>query len=197
MLNDVAISEDVYDFTVEEPLDNLQHVRTCIDVQRLLAFEKIQHAVESAVSQLQHGRLSKKTHIPQLMPPLSAIEDVRQSLKINKKQFLQCWEILIYIHLDPIDKYMEDFVAIVSNRMKEDIIGKGSETSGKQVIEVPSDYDQDMSFVMCKSQSVETASTVQVDENQSKQQEEQLQQLVDERVQSIKLVAEKVSSRCV
>lgn len=197
MLNDVVISEDVYDFTVEEPLDNLQHVRTCIDVQRLLAFEKIQHAVESAVSQLQHGRLSKKTHIPQLMPPLSAIEDVRQSLKINKKQFLQCWEILIYIHLDPIDKYMEDFVAIVSNRMKEDIIGKGSETSGKQVIEVPSDYDQDMSFVMCKSQSVETASTVQVDENQSKQQEEQLQQLVDERVQSIKLVAEKVSSRCV
>lgn len=197
MLNDVAISEDVYDFTVEEPLDNLQHVRTCIDVQRLLAFEKIQHAVESAVSQLQHGRLSKKTHIPRLMPPLSAIEDVRQSLKINKKQFLQCWEILIYIHLDPIDKYMEDFVAIVSNRMKEDIIGKGSETSGKQVIEVPSDYDQDMSFVICKSQSVETASTVQVDENQSKQQEEQLQQLVDERVQSIKLVAEKVSSRCV
>lgn len=197
MLNDVVISEDVYDFTVEEPLDNLQHVRTCIDVQRLLAFEKIQHAVESAVSQLQHGRLSKKTHIPQLMPPLSAIEDVRQSLKINKKQFLQCWEILIYIHLDPIDKYMEDFVAIVSNRMKEDIIGKGSETSGKQVIEVPSDYDQDMSFVICKSQSVETASTVQVDENQSKQQEEQLQQLVDERVQSIKLVAEKVSSRCV
>ncbi|CAL2250769.1 unnamed protein product [Prunus armeniaca] len=57
--------------------------------------------------------------------------------------------------------------------MKEDHIRKDSGTGGK-------------------SQAGEAASTVQIDENQPNQ-EEQLQQLVDERVKEIKSVAEKVS----
>lgn len=192
VLNDVAISEDVYDLTIEEPLDYLQHVRTCIDIRRLLVFEPIKEAVDEAISHLKQGKLSKKVQIPRLTPPPSAVEEVRKSLKINKKQFLQCWEVLIFLSLDPIDKYIEDFVAIISNRMKEDIIGKDSGTTGKQVIQVPNDYDEDVSFVMLRSQSGEATCNVQMDENQASQ-EEQLQKLVDERVKQIKLVAEKVS----
>lgn len=192
VLNGVAVSENVYDFTVEEPLDYFQHVRTCVDILRLQKLDSVQGAANLAVSQLTRGKLSKKANIPRLMPPTRVIEDVRKSLKINKKQFLQCWEVFIYLGLDPVDKYMEDFVSIVSNRMKEDLIGKESGTGGKQVIEVPSEYIPEMSFVMFKSKASEATSTVQVDENQPNQ-EEQLQQLVDERVNEIKSIAETVS----
>lgn len=192
VLNHVAVSEDVYDFTVEEPLDYFQHVRTCVDVLRLQKLDSVRNAVNLAVSNLTRGKLSKKTSIPRLMPATRVIEDVRKSLKINKKQFLQCWEVFIYLGLDPVSKYMEDFVSIVSNRMKEDIIGKESGTGGKQVIEVPSEYIPEMSFVMFKSNAGEATSTVQVDENKPTQ-AEQLQELVDERVNEIKSIAEKVS----
>ncbi|CAL2275766.1 unnamed protein product [Prunus armeniaca] len=149
VLNDVAISEYVYDLTVDEPLDYFEHVRTCVDVLRLHKFDPIKHAVSSAVSQLKQGKLSKKTHPPRLMPDTRVIED-------------------------------------------DDLIGKDSGTGGKQVIEVPSIYEPEMSFVMFRSQAGEAASTVQIDENQPNQ-EEQLQQLVDERVKEIKSIAEKVS----
>ncbi|KAH7519166.1 hypothetical protein FEM48_Zijuj08G0006900 [Ziziphus jujuba var. spinosa] len=191
-LNSVALSEDVYDLTVEEPLDYFQHVRTCVDIQHLLDYDPVQDAVKSAVLHLKQGKLSKKTQTPRLMPTASTIVDVRKSLKINKKQFLRCWEVLIYLGLDPVDKYMDDYVSIIASHMREDIIGKDSGTAGKQVIEVSTDYDPEMSFVMFRSESGEATSTFQIDENQSNQ-EEQLRQLVDERVQEIKLIAQKVS----
>lgn len=193
VLNDVAASEDVYDLTVEEPLDYFQHVRTCVDIPRLLVFDPIQHAVSSAVSQMKEGKLSKKIYIPRFMPPPSVIDSVRRSLKINRKQFLKCWEVLIYLGLDPVDKYMEDFVSVISNHVKDDIIGKDSGTAGKRVIEVPCDYEQEMSFVMCRSQAGE-ASSVQMGANETNQ-EEQLRQLVNERVEEIKSIAQKVSMR--
>lgn len=191
MLYDVAISENVFDFTVEEPLDHFQHVRTCVDSLRLLQFYPIQNIVTKAVSLLKQGKLSKKANCPRLLPPPSAIEDVRKSLKINKQQFLQCWEVLIYIGLNPVDKNTENFVSIILNRVKYDILGKDSGTSGKQLIEVPSDVDQEMSFVMFRSEANE-ASSVQMDDNQANQ-EEQLQRLVQERVKEIQLIAEKVT----
>ncbi|CAL5388599.1 unnamed protein product [Camellia sinensis] len=49
VLNNVAICENVYDLTIEEPLDSLQHVRTCIDVGRLLVFNPIQKALNSTI----------------------------------------------------------------------------------------------------------------------------------------------------
>lgn len=191
VLSKVAIAENVHDFTVEEPLDSFQHVRTCVDIQHLLSCEPIQHAISSAVLHLKQGKLSKKIYASRFVPPASAVEDVRKTLKINKKQFLQCWEILIYLGLDPIDKYMGDYTAIISNRVREDILGKDSGTAGKRVIDVPSNYDPEVSFVMFRSHDGEPSS-VQMDGNQTNQ-EEQLQQLVDERIKEIKLIAEKVS----
>ncbi|EEF48124.1 histone acetyltransferase type B catalytic subunit [Ricinus communis] len=188
VVNKVAISEDVYDFTVEEPLDHFQHVRTCVDIQRLLAFDAIQDAINSAVSNLKQGKLSKRAHVPRFIPPSTAIDAVRKTLKINRKQFLQCWEVLIYLGLDSEDKGMEDFATIISNRVKADILGKDSGSGGKQVIEVPSYYNPEMSFVMFRSGS---EGSIQMDENQTNQ-KEQLQQLVDERLKEIKLIAQKL-----
>lgn len=196
MLSNVAISEDIYDLTVEEPADYFQHVRTSFDVKRLLAFDPVQSAVKSAVLRLKQGKLSKKTHVPRFLPPPDVVEDVRKTLKINKKQFLQCWEILIYLGLDPLEKHIEDYVTIILNRVKADILGKDSETDGvgKQVIDVPSVHDEETSFVMFRSQNGEVGG-VQMDEDQRKTQGEQLQQLVDERIEEIKLIAQKVSQK--
>ncbi|XP_016446823.2 histone acetyltransferase type B catalytic subunit [Nicotiana tabacum] len=191
VLNRVAISENVYDLTVEEPEDSLQHVRSCIDVERLLVFDPIQQALDSVVSRLKHENPSKKSYTCKYGPPLSAVEDVRKTLKINKKQFEQCWEILIYLSLNPVDKYMETYRTIVLHRVKAEVVGKDSEGNGKQVIDVPTEYDQEMSFVMFKSQNGESSSIEKAD-NQSNV-EEQLQKLVDERLDQIKLIAEKVS----
>lgn len=190
VLNNVAISENVYDFTIEEPLSQLLQLRTCIDVKRLQGFGPIQEAVNSAVSQFKLGRLSKKVSAPPLLPPPEAIGAVRKSLKIPKEQLLHCWEMLVFLGLEP-DEHMEDFILAVSSRMRNDLIGESSNVVGKQVVEVPTDFDQEMSFVMFRSTS--NVNGVETDESRANQ-EEQLKKLVDDRVTEIKLIAQKVSA---
>ncbi|KAG9156120.1 hypothetical protein Leryth_024697 [Lithospermum erythrorhizon] len=190
VINQVATSEDVYDFTIEEPVDSLQHVRTCIDVQRLLVFEPIQDVLKAVISSLKQEDSSNISTKCEFDPPYNAIENVRKHLKINKRQFSQCWEILVYIGLDPVAKETQVFRSIVSERIKADIIGKLSETDGKQLIDVPTEYDEEMSFVMFKSQTGEKSS-IEVDENLNNN-EEQLKELVDMRMKEITSVAEKV-----
>ncbi|KAL8493293.1 hypothetical protein ACS0TY_024491 [Phlomoides rotata] len=194
VLNNIAISDDVYDLTIEEPVESLQHVRTCIDVQRLLAFEPINQALNSAISQLKHENLSKKSQPCQCRPPANIVEDIRKSLKINKRQLVQCWEILIYVSLDPTEeKCMDNYKTIVSNRVKADVLGKDSESgAGKRLIDIPTQFDGDMSFAMFKSKDGEGSSVEKDVENEGNL-EEQLKKLVDERMKQIKSVAEKVS----
>ncbi|KAK9101154.1 hypothetical protein Scep_024584 [Stephania cephalantha] len=196
VINSVAVSENVYDLTVEEPSDYLQHVRTCIDIQRLLAFEPVKPAVSSVASQLKERKLSKRTSGIQFDPPTAVVNAVRETLKITKKQFLQCWEVLIYLDIDQNDRNcMENYRILVSERMKADILGKDEGKSGKQVIEIPNDYDHDMTFVMFSP----SKSKDQVDENENQMernqgnQEEQLSKLVDVRMEQIKQIAEKVA----
>ncbi|KAL9255052.1 Histone acetyltransferase type B catalytic subunit-like protein [Drosera capensis] len=189
----VGVAENVYDFTIEEPLDSLQRVRDVIDVPRLLACESVKRAVDEAVLYLKEANLSKRTQLSELRPPLSASEEVRKSLKINKKQFSHCWEILIYLALDPVEKYLQNYKIFISDIVKANVLGKDSGTNGKRVTEVPSDYNEEMSFVMYKSQNGEGIS-IDVDGNQVNQ-EQQLQQLVDERLNEIKYIAHKVSEK--
>ncbi|KAF9613383.1 hypothetical protein IFM89_007461 [Coptis chinensis] len=197
VLNSIALSEDVYDVTVEEASDYLQHVRTCIDMKRLLAFEPIKHAISSVGSHLRQGNFSKKTCKFQSDPPAAAVEDVRKNLKINKKQFLQCWEILIYLELDHNDtNSMDNYRTLISDRMKDDILGKDTGPNGKQIIEVPNDYDHEMTFVMYRPRDVKVDNvSVEIEGNQNNQ-EEQLKQLVDERMEEIIKIAKKVSLHC-
>ncbi|KAL8093977.1 histone acetyltransferase type B catalytic subunit [Apium graveolens] len=189
-LNVVAVSDNAYDLTIEEPLDSLQHVRTCIDVQRLLAFDPIKDALASVVSSLKQENLSKRSQTVRFGPPLDVIEEVRKNLKITKKQFLQCWEVLIYLGLDPIGKYMENYRTIILDHIKATVIGKDAGDAGKQVVDVPTEFDQELSFVMFKSPNAE--STITVREDDQNNQEEQLQQLVNERIKEVELIAKRV-----
>ncbi|GMH23789.1 hypothetical protein Nepgr_025632 [Nepenthes gracilis] len=182
-LNHVAISENVYELTIEEPLDSLQCIRNSLDIPRLLACNSVQHAIDEVVLHVKEANLSKRTHTSQFLPPWSTVEDVRSHLKINKKQFTQCWEILIYLALDPIDKYMQNYRTFIMDRVKAVILGKDSGTTGKKVINIPSDYDEETSFVMYKSRDGESENA-NMDENQTNQ-EQQLQKLVDDRIEEI------------
>ncbi|KAF5204055.1 Histone acetyltransferase type b catalytic subunit [Thalictrum thalictroides] len=195
VLNSVALSENVYDVTVEEPSDYLQHVRTCVDMHRLLDFEPIKQAISSVALHLKQGNLSKKPYKLQSDPPASAVEDVRRSLKINKKQFLQCWEILIYLELDHSDSNcMENYRTLITDRTRNDILGKDTGAAEKQLIEVPNDYDHEMTFVVfCPSDNVKVENINTEAEGNQDTREEQLKQLVDERMKEITEVAQKIS----
>lgn len=192
LLNHVAISESVYDLTVEEPVESLQRIRYYIDVPRLLACSSVQSAVNTAATRLKEANLSKRTQSSQLLPPLTAVDEVRKSLKINKKQFIKCWEILIYLALDPVDKYMENYRIFITDQVKASVIGKDPGTKGKQITDTPNDFGDD-AFVMYKSQDCEDGNVV-MDEDQKKQQEQQLLDIVEERMEEIQLVAQKVST---
>ncbi|KAL7178169.1 hypothetical protein ACSBR2_031338 [Camellia fascicularis] len=89
VLNNVTICENVYDLTIEEPLDSLQHMRTCIDVGHLL--------------------------------------------KISQRQAKL--------------KQIDNFMTVISYCVRADVIGKDSGAAEKQVIEFPTDYDQEMSLL--------------------------------------------------
>ncbi|KAK1413874.1 hypothetical protein QVD17_29610 [Tagetes erecta] len=194
VITDMAVADNIYDFSIEEPLDSLQHVRACIDIPRLLALQSIQPALNSVVSRLKGENLAKRTQITRFSPPSDTIEEVRKTLKINKKQFLQCWEILIYLALDPIEKHLDNFRTIVLDRIRGDVIGKDTGASGKRVLEVPTEFDSEVSFVMFKTNGgSDESKEVEIEESDKMKQEEQLQKLVDERIEAIKLVADKVS----
>ncbi|XP_047338102.1 histone acetyltransferase type B catalytic subunit [Impatiens glandulifera] len=187
-LTEFAHSEDLYDLTIEEPLDSIQYIRTCIDIERLLAFEPIKTALNSTVLRLKHENLSKKSESSYFGPPPSVTEEVRKSLKINKKQFLQCWEVLTYISLieGGGDKYMENYKTVISDRVRADIIGKEC-GNRKKVIDIETEFDEEMSFVMFNGPGNP------VEENE-KGQEEQMRELVEERMRVIESIAAKVSN---
>ncbi|CAL5377615.1 unnamed protein product [Camellia sinensis] len=71
--------------------------------------------------------------------------------------------------------------------VRADVTGKDSGAAEKRVIEFPTDYDQEMSFVMFRCTNGE-ASKIEMDENQTNQ-EQQLKGLVEERMKEIKLIA--------
>ncbi|PIA42211.1 hypothetical protein AQUCO_02100229v1 [Aquilegia coerulea] len=149
VLNSVALSENVYDVTVEEPSDYLQHVRTIVDMHRLLDFEPIKQAIIS--------------------------------LKILTTVTLIAWRTT-----EPL------------LRIEQETTSKDTGAAEKQLIEVPNDYDHEMTFVMfCPSDNVKVDKiNAEVEGNQVTR-EEQLKQLVDERMKEIMEIAQKISlNRC-
>lgn len=186
------MSENVYDLSVEEPVDSLQRIRYYIDVPRLLTCSSVKSAVDIAAKHLKEAKLSKRTQVSQFLPPFTAVDEVRKKLKINKKQFVKCWEILLYLALDPIDKHLENYMIFITDQVKASVIGKDPGTKGKQVIDIPNDFGEE-EFVMYKPQDCEE-DQVDIDEDQKKQQEQQLLEIVDERMKEIQLVAQKVST---
>ncbi|XP_068647935.1 probable histone acetyltransferase type B catalytic subunit isoform X2 [Aristolochia californica] len=193
-INSIAIAEDVYDVTAEEPSDYLQQIRVCIDTLRLLTFEPVQPSVTTIASQLKESNLSKKVGKFCSDPPAGIIEEARKQLKINKKQFLRCWEVLIYLYLHPDDqKSIENFRTCIADRLKADILEKNPETNGKSLIDVPSDYNPQMTFVVFQAAS-EVKVNGGVNGNENNVQDDQLNQVVDKHVEGIVEIAKKVAT---
>ncbi|KAL6006043.1 hypothetical protein ACLOJK_040088 [Asimina triloba] len=194
-LNSIAIYENIYDVTAEEPSDYLQHVRGCIDTIRLLAFEPIKPAILPILAKLKHGSYPKNSKFHS-DPPANLVDSVRKVFKISKKQFLRCWEVIIYLNIDPQDhRSMEKFRALIMDRVKIYVLGKDGVGAGKKVINVPNDYDHDMTFVMYRSAAFACSSNAEVEGSQ-KVKDQQLGQVVEERMEEIVEIAKKVSLHC-
>ncbi|CAA7397326.1 unnamed protein product [Spirodela intermedia] len=190
-VNSIAISENLHDVTAEEPSDYLQHLRLCMDSLRLLTFSPVRTAVTSAAAHLQEVNPPKKASKAQLAPPAHLAEDVRDKLKIGRKQLLRCWEVLLYLSVDPKDsKSLESFRSWVSDRVRDEILGKDFGGKEKQLVEVPNDYNPEMSFVVFMSQDGSEGSG----RGQEQDQEELLNKVVDEEMEEIAESAKRVSS---
>lgn len=190
----VALSENIYDVTVEDPSEYLHYLRTCIDTNRLLGFDPVKPAIDSVILRLKEENLSKLSSKPSFSPPASLITLVRQKLKINKKMFLACWEVLIYLSLDSGSKCMENFRAWFSDHVKGNIVDKESTGSRKELIQVPNQYDPAFSFVVTWSPNAGELNNTNCDSNDQSAQEEQLTQLVTKRMDAIVKIANKILS---
>lgn len=197
-INSIAESENIYDLTIEDPSDYLQYVRSSIDCLRLLTFDPIKPALSAMASSLKETNLSKRTRSLKMVPPSDLAEIVRQKLKINKKQFLRCWEILIYLNLDAEDrKSMDNFRACIYDRIKGEILGSTTETNGKRLVQTPSSFDQETSFAVYWTQEGGDADdqTIEQQPEDLKTQEQQLNEVVDSQMEEIVEVAKNVTSR--
>ncbi|XP_074574479.1 putative histone acetyltransferase type B catalytic subunit isoform X2 [Curcuma longa] len=190
----VALSENVYDVTVEDPSEYFQYLRTCIDTNRLLGFDPVKPAIDSVVLRLKEDNLSKLGSKPSFSPPASLITLARQKLKINKKMFLACWEVLIYLNLDSGSKCMENFRACFSDHVKGNMVDKESTGGRKELIQVPNQYDPDYSFVVTWSPNGGEPDNMNCDSNDQSAQEEQLTQLVAKQMEAIVKIANKILS---
>lgn len=190
-INKIAISEDVFDVTFEEPSDYLQKLRGCIDCARLQTVDPVREAVIKIASKLKGCNLAKKASQFHSNPPADVIEKVRAELKINKKQFLWCWEVLLYLNLEPKDqKNLENFKASISARLRAEIIEKDGKTGEKSVVDVPGEFNSAMAFVVFKVGSNVDANGISKSIND--EQEEQINQLVDKRLDEVTEIAKKL-----
>ncbi|PAN12009.2 hypothetical protein PAHAL_2G238800 [Panicum hallii] len=197
-INSTALSENIYDVTIEDPSDYLQYVRSSMDCLRLLTFDPIKPALSAMVSSLKESNLSKRTCSLRMVPPADLTETVRQKLKINRKQFLRCWEILVCLSLDSEDrKSMDNFRACIYDRTKGEILGGATGTNGKRLVQMPSSANEEESFAVFWTQDCEDADdqTVEQQPEDLKTQEEQLNELVDNQMEEIVGVAKNVASR--
>nr|CAB3453196.1 unnamed protein product [Digitaria exilis] len=197
-INSIALSENIYDVTIEDPSDYLQYVRSSIDCLRLLTFDPIKPVLSAMVTSLKETNLSKRTCSLRMVPPADLTETVRQKLKINKKQFLRCWEILIYLSLDSEDrKSMDNFRACIYDRLKSEILGGATGTNGKRLVQIPSSLNEEMSFAVYWTLEGGDAEdqTVEQQPEDLKTQEQQLNELVDNQMEEIVGIAKNVTSR--
>lgn len=193
-LNSIAVSEDVYDVTSKMLHKYLQYIRASIDTLRLLAFEPIMPTIASVASQLDQGNLSKRTYEFHSDPPASMVEDVRKKLKINKKQLLRCWEVLIFLNLSPGDpQCIDNYITLISDRIKVVIFGKIASAAGKRVIEVQSNNGSDKYFVMFRTQPAVEDDNLEDKPDVDEDKKRWLVQMLDNRMAWIMAVAKMIS----
>ncbi|XP_078438616.1 putative histone acetyltransferase type B catalytic subunit [Wolffia australiana] len=191
-INSKAVSDNLYDVTAEEPSDYLQSLRLSMDSLRLLGFGPVQPWIESAATHLREVNGPEEPNKAQMAPPTHVGEQVREELKISRKQFLKCWEILLYLALEGEDEESRRrFRSWVSGRVRNEILGKDSGEKTKQLVEVASDHNPDMSFAVFVGPTGPGRSEVKKLEPE---QEQQMELVVDEEMEEIAGIAGKVMS---
>lgn len=224
-VNKTAVSRDSYDVTVEEPSESLQELRDCMDTIRLLSFEPVMSALKSAVQKLKEANLSDKSvddhslegngnsktistsstkpkHKSWWFPSPSLVEEVRKHLKISKKQFKRCWEILLFLNLDRSDSHCQDkyHISLMEQIMSE-LFDKSSEKSakGKRVIDIDNEYDNSKTFIMIRTRNPDNGDAFlpeALEGGMEVSQEDQLKLVFEERLEEIEQIAEKVPPLC-
>jgi len=224
-VNKTAVSRDSYDVTVEEPSESLQELRDCMDTIRLLSFEPVMPAVKSAVQKLKEANFSDKSVADHSLegngnsetastsstkpknkswwfPLPGLVEEVRKHLKISKKQFKRCWEILLYLNLDRSDSQCQDkyHISLMEQIMSE-LFDKSSEKSakGKRVIDTDNEYDNSKTFIMIRTRNPENGEAFlpeALEGGMEVSQEDQLKLVFEERLEEIEQIAEKVPRLC-
>lgn len=128
VLNQDAISENAYELSTEASFEIFEWLPISIDIQRLRELDEI-------ITPLSESLLSLKQNTQsELGPPEDTIESVRNQLKISRKQFKKCWEVLIYLKLDLVEKYMVNFKSY-RTMLFSNIEGEISQSSGKKFVD--------------------------------------------------------------
>ncbi|KAJ7559196.1 hypothetical protein O6H91_04G074000 [Diphasiastrum complanatum] len=144
-----------------------------------------------------------------LMPPKALIDVARKIYKISKSQVKRCWEILIFLHLDPLDtSALETYSQLLATKLKYEVFEKDNNEAGrsKKVVDTKNEHDSSKTFVMMrfKSSAKNNADVsrvanevlagmedvVEVEETNNKN--EVLQELLEERENEILSVVKKV-----
>ncbi|KAL2609388.1 hypothetical protein R1flu_027961 [Riccia fluitans] len=89
-----------------------------------------------------------------LCPPRYLRDEVRKTLKISKKQFKRCWEQLLFLHLDPEDKELQEvFQEGLVQRLNSELFEKDKDMekhANKQIFDMENEYNDSVTFIMLR-----------------------------------------------
>ena len=197
---------------MEEPSNDLQVVRECMDTMRLITFEPVRLGLYDVLRKLLNYKpQSVLTNPREWMPSHDLVEKVKQGLKICKLQFLYCWQVLIYLHMmHRGNEAVAVFRSLISSFVKTEVFGSSKSSNvgkHKQLVDVENEYDSSRTFVMfkVKQSPMDTHDGVvkktdagsahldaAVDMDPEGKLENAYQELLEEREEEINQVAEKV-----
>ncbi|XP_020528794.1 histone acetyltransferase type B catalytic subunit isoform X3 [Amborella trichopoda] len=200
-VNTIAVSRNMFDITIEEPSEHLQNIRDCMDTIRLLTFAPLKTILSSLFSRLKEERPQNSSIAFKYFPPKSLVGEVRKELKIYKKQFLQCWEVLLFLGFYKISASTEIFRAWLAAKVEAETFDRGEISAMKKcVIDVQNECGHDKTFVMVRfegevSPEIETG-VLQKDESGERERKEEMEKFIEGRLKEIKAISEKVSLHC-
>eukprot|EP00250_Pteridium_aquilinum_P009591 c18778_g1_i1 orf=373-1905(-) len=208
-----AVERGSFEVTMEEPSNDLQVLRECMDVVCLISYEPVRLELHEALLKLRTSSKSNDSLSFQAwMPSPALVEKVRQNFKICRLQFQYCWQVLMYLHVmhESEENILSAFRNLVAWSLKLEVFGSQKSTNvgkNKLLLDVENEYDSSKTFVMFKvkpslgnaSNGVVKAGDVEadhlkeaVDMDPEANAENAYQELLKEREDEIHQVAEKV-----
>ncbi|KAH7281028.1 hypothetical protein KP509_36G026200 [Ceratopteris richardii] len=207
-----AVERGSFEVTMEEPSNDLQVLRECMDTVCLLSFDPARQELRSALSKLKMGTESGNTESFHAWMPSPALnEEVRQTFKICKSQLRYCWQVLMYLHVKgQSEKVISSFQSLLAWSLRHEVFGNSKSADvgkNKLLLDVENEYDSSRTFVMFKVKSSSGKGTngiVKIGGQDSEHLKEAIdldpkgnaenafQELLNERKEEIQEVADKV-----